>query len=135
MVQPDKGHSIRPTKGQFHETFFAKQKNRRHTVFVLNLPIQCHQHSVSNGADDIHPICEVKFAKLMRNLPNKCSPFAQFVQLKKLLIMFVQKSLKPNVDEIETKEERSYELLGSISSTFYVQFLQPQIPKKKKSYW
>ncbi len=73
MVQPDKGHSIRPTKGQFHETFFAKQKNRWHTVFVLNLPIQCHQHSVSNGADDIHPICEVKFAKQMFAVCPICS--------------------------------------------------------------
>jgi len=72
--------------------------------------IHFHQNSASNCDDEICLICEVKFAKLMRCLPN-------LFTLKKLLVLFVQKGWAKML--LKSTQFDPCELQGSISTTFH----------------
>ncbi len=61
---------------------------------IKSSPIQFHQHSASNGTDEIRPICKGDFCQINAPFAKRCLPFAQFVRRKKLLILFSLKNVK-----------------------------------------
>jgi hypothetical protein len=68
-------------KGIISPNFLRQVKSCRRTAFGEEFTVQFHQHSASNCANEVHPICFMKFAKLMRHLLNA-------IHQKKLLILF-----------------------------------------------
>jgi hypothetical protein len=75
------------TLGRFHQTLCAKGKVAGVQCLAKKFADQFYQHSATNCANEICPICKVKFAKLICHSPNA-------IHQKKLFIFNAQKSLK-----------------------------------------
>jgi len=79
---------------------FARQKvDGAQRMYSKKIDAKFHQHSASNCANKICPICKVKFAKFMRCLPKlfviSQTPFA------KLFILFEEKYWQKYIGEID----------------------------------